>query len=360
MNGTSRTRLRGLAYVAALAGLVATGASAQVNTPQNTCRADALGVNINNLSFDALKNPALIDALTQSGAGWIRINIYWGWTEPQAGKFDWAATDKGVATLTANHIQLLITLMGPVPCWAQGAGAACTQPSEVLPQEAAWKSFITAAVRRYSSDVHYWEVWNEPNLFENFGATPADRLTAYRQHLLLPGIAAIRAADPQAKIVAPVLAVLESMPTAEMGQDLGLALGHDADVDAVSVHVYFPLNITQYGVATRQALDALGMRGKPVWLTETGALYRPMPNLPESRVGQMPFLGTAVANALNQRIYDKIFWFALTDSVKPDRSRADSYGLIENRDYVTYQWTPRPSFVLFQKLAKQNCARGQR
>ena len=344
-------------------------------------RAGGLGININNLSFDALNSPSFVSAITQSGTGWIRISLFWGFIEQQRGVFKWpAAADRGLAILQAEHVNVLLTVSGPVPCWALQSNSShpCTNPRETIPSSGPWADFVRAAVTRYGNKVHYWEIWNEPDLHNGLD-TPDNRqrLIDYRDDILIPGAVAIHAADPTAKVVAPAFATNGAWGTAP-GPNLAQALkvvlegaaGHNVDV--VSFHSYVPPNNSsldplELGMAAHTVLREIGMDNKPLWLTEVGIGIRPsvLQPIADYRDEQASLIREDIAQALSERIFDKVFWFALTDSAGPvtdsanpgNRAHRDAHGLIDNSDYTTYPWTPRPAFTAFQQLARNSCGK---
>jgi len=55
---------------------------------------------------------------------------------------------------------------------------------------------VAAIVTRYKSDVHYWEVWNEPDLAEFWNGTPAQYAA-----LLDVTSSTIKQIDPTATVV---------------------------------------------------------------------------------------------------------------------------------------------------------------
>ena len=327
-------------------------------------RSSAIGVNINNLSFQSLNAPNLVSAIRQSGATWIRINLFWAWTEPQPGVFNWQAADKGLAVLQANHINVLLTLLGPVPCWAlaQKSAGTCTAPRVTVPPPGPWADFVRAAVTRYSGVVSYYEIWNEPDS-RNGLDTPDNhqRLIDYRDNILIPGAQAVHAASPTAKVVAPVFATNASWgtgPGAGLEQALALVLGGSVgrSVDIVSLHTYLPYDPVESGRSAHSALRALGMDERPLWLSEVGVAPGGRFADPEVyRAAQTSLIRGKLSQILADQTFDKVFWFALTDSTNRAGEHVDPFGLIDNSDYSTFAWTPRPSFTALAQLSRSNC-----
>src|SRR5579863_3104811 len=95
----------------------ATATNSWVSCDTNA-KADAIGINVNNVPYDDLVNANLAAEMQQSGAGWTRFNLYWAWLEWTPGDYHWSKIDAALAALQKAHITPLVTLMGPVPCWA--------------------------------------------------------------------------------------------------------------------------------------------------------------------------------------------------------------------------------------------------
>lgn len=325
-------------------------------------KAGALGINVNNLSFGALESDNVMTALRNTGVAWIRINMYWAWTEREKGQFDWKDSDEAIARLQAAHINALITISGPVPCWALSSSGSgpCTKPQWTPPPGGEWSAYVAEVVKRYSRWVHYWEIWNEPDLIYDTGiADPKQRLVRYRDDILIPAAATVHRVDPNAKVVAPAFAAVPSGQTGpgpELEQALITTLSGSAasDVDIISLHSYFPESAENKAASARSALHRAGLGNKPIWITEDGIGTDTPSQLkdPKFNAGnQASFLSQEISGALESRAVQKIFWFALTDSM----GHSNDYGLVGNRDYSTFSWTPRPAYTQLQKLAAGQC-----
>ena len=59
-----------------------------------------------------------------------------------------------------------------------------------------WAEYVATVVSRYKDDIHYWEVWNEPDLAEFWNGTPAQYAA-----LLALTYATIKQIDPTATVV---------------------------------------------------------------------------------------------------------------------------------------------------------------
>jgi hypothetical protein len=152
----------------------------------------------------------------ESGAAWARYNdVRWAAVEPTPGARNWAALGR-----TDAEIQLLvnqgltpIVVVRATPRWAQQIpGSAC---GPIKPEALdAYAAFMRELVARYSQppyQVHYWQIWNEPDAPSSlqgdspFGCwgDPNDPYYGggYFAEMLKRVYPAIKQADPAAKVV---------------------------------------------------------------------------------------------------------------------------------------------------------------
>ena len=213
------------------------------------------------------------EEIVATGIGWVRIDVVWSLIEVEPDTFWWDGYDALIATLESRGLRIYATIQG-TPQWATSGSEFNGVPDE--PGD--WQAFCYSIASRYRGRIDAWGFWNEPNL-EHFWEGSR---TEYVEEILLPGIAAVAAADPDALLVAPDLAHLTSGHWDDwLGRVISDA-GHLLDV--VAHHVY-PSNGTSGDVtnklnddptypweppSVRQVLDDSGWGPRPFWLTETG------------------------------------------------------------------------------------------
>ena len=151
------------------------------------------------------------------------MDFVWDAIEKTKGRYDFSAYDLLLAGLTARHIKPLFILDYGNDLYQKGSPRS---PEA----RAAFARFAAAAVRHYRGKTILWEIWNEPN--GGFWK-PQANVQEYGA-LALATAQAIKAADPNATVIAPG------------------TLGHPAwtswkhcfrqgllnDIDAVSLHPY--------------------------------------------------------------------------------------------------------------------------
>lgn len=97
--------------------------------------------------------------------------------DPADPAYDWGATDEAVTTATGAGFQPILDVVG-APAWAARApatpqGADGNPRGPLTPSAAALAQFATALATRYGGAfdglprVHYWQLYNEPNLDQN-------------------------------------------------------------------------------------------------------------------------------------------------------------------------------------------------
>ncbi|MGB9144758.1 MAG: glycosyl hydrolase [Acidobacteriaceae bacterium] len=340
-------------------------AMAQVKTATAKCdqgRAMSLGVNVSSYGDMATSGP-MLTALEQSGVGWTRTYIQWGWIERKPGVYDWRTVDADIDREAGMaHLDVLAVIMGPTPCWSlEYPEKNCTRPRHTLPKKEDWTKFVSTVVSRYKDRVHYWEIWNEPNHAQFIDVPELDqRLNGYREQILIPGAEAVHAADPSAKVVAPALGA-SLLSKEELSDDFRLAMKAPAAqlVDVVSYHTYFPAgDIDEKAIEIRNAMQSLGIGNKPLWLTETGIILGPVRLAVTSTAAleseQANYLQTGVADVLASGNVQKVFWYDLTDGHDSPNFHNSIYhfGLV---DVTGPQFKSRPAFTALQHLAENAC-----
>ncbi|MEF3274663.1 MAG: O-antigen ligase family protein [Chloroflexus sp.] len=284
----------------------------------------ALGVNVFNLHLEP--DPMAIDrtfALARElGARYVRMQIPWDDIEIHGrGDFtdrrnaetigvvsSWAKYDRIVASATAHGIELIMRVDRP-PAWACvrncatpefQAGLAIDGNSIAPPDDLHdYGRFLTILANRYRGQVRFFQIWNEPNLKNEWGwqdPKPADFLA-----LLRVGYEAVKTANPEAAVLFPGLAPTDGLdPRAPMSEleylDTIYTLGGSAYFDIMaaqnyglgqppSEHRYVFLrgrdnwrwdrpidtrNDVSRVVLLREVMERHGDQATPVWVTEFG------------------------------------------------------------------------------------------
>jgi O-antigen ligase len=127
----------------------------------------------------------------------IRQPFLWREIEPTRGNFDWAKWDRIVEQAGAAGLQI-VAVLDTAPAWAQRDDER-DLPNAPPDDFADYANFAGEFARRYGSQIHYYEIWDEPNIHPSWGRRNANPEEYGR--LLNVAAAAIRSDDAHAKIV---------------------------------------------------------------------------------------------------------------------------------------------------------------
>ncbi len=281
--------------------LAANGVRPQPHTASNTPVAHAgvnpFGINVFlEQEAEEWKRERSLEMIADAGFHWIRQEFPWEDIEIH-GKGDFedrrhepyrSAWDKydNIVNLSERHDLEVIARLSNPPAWTRADGDA--QGTYAPPDDLAdWGDYVYAVVSRYRGRVHYYQLWNEPNIYPEWGEQPVDP-DGYTA-LLCEGYHRAKEADPEAIILSGALA-----PTVSLHPGPGPALGlsdfvflqrmYDAGAaacfDILSVNDYLlwsgptdhrmrPININfSRPVYIRDIMVANGDAAKPVWISE--------------------------------------------------------------------------------------------
>jgi hypothetical protein len=264
----------------------------------------------------------LLDKAAEAGIEWIRIDFLWAAIEPEENQLDWSAYDRLITSAEARGLRIYATI-AQTPYWATTGSPEIGVPSD--PDD--WQEFCYRAAARYRGRVDAWGFWNEPNLDSFWEGTRNE----YIEHILLPGAAGVRAADPQALICGPDLAQLSSANWDTWLEEILVQAG--PIIDIITHHLY-PSGRNHRDVndalneggsyswedpSVKEVLTWAGAWGRPFWLTETGV---------ESDISYQSAQAHFLTGLLDDwfghdRKYfwiDKIFFYELSDGHNPDNT----------------------------------------
>jgi hypothetical protein len=249
------------------------------------------GANVNLLLEDPAFTPAErsagLSALHAAGGTLARTDALWEATEPAppAGAqhhYNWTFNDT-IATALAAHGLRWLPVIDYSPAWVQSVPGTDHSPPRTPADYAAYAGAFAA---RYGPGGAFWaahpglqadpvqmiEIWNEPDNATFWKPGPDagryDRLYGLAR-------AAIAAAAPSIRVLVGGLTSggAARFVGAMLSADPGLA-GH---IDGVSIHPYghTPELVVGRIRQIRAALEALGLGGVPLYVTEIGWTTRP-------------------------------------------------------------------------------------
>ena len=235
--------------------------------------------------------------IADAGFTWIRQQFPWEDIEI-AGKGDfwdhkwnvsaWAKYDRLVAMAETHGLQIIARLDN-APAWSRGVGDAegwtLAPPDD--PED--YGDFVYAVVSRYKGRIRHYQIWNEPNIYPEWGDQPAD--PAGYTELLKVAYRRAKEADPDCVIISAALAQTTEETPPEFGprnvSDLlfleGMyAAGAKGHFDVMGAMVY-GLWTGPYDLRTnrdranysrvqllREIMVRHGDAHKPIWAAEVG------------------------------------------------------------------------------------------
>ena len=271
---------------------------------------------------------SLVDNL---GVTWIRTGFDWDVMETADDYYEPYAVwlqDNMFSAMTSRGINVYHNFTY-TPAWASAGGDKRSPPTN----PAKYTEYITWAVNRWKNQCRHWGFWNEVNIAPFWTGD----YNWYIQNMLIPGIDAVKAADPTAKTV------VGDLSTA--GDDIGklrtmlraiVAAGKKDKVDIISHHSYDGGDTWQGRVADidtlRNMIVAEGFGDRELWITESGIDDG-------NRTTQATFV-VGMAAAMDTRPWwTKFFYWQFHEGV------GDNFGLVAYPD-----WTPKPAYTQYQSL----------
>jgi hypothetical protein len=213
-----------------------------------------------------------LDLIAAAGIKVVRMDFHWAGIERAKGQYNFDDYDELTGNLLKRGIVPLYILDYSNPLYEESSVNKRGQKRVNAPSsEASYQAFAAwakASVARYKNKGIIWEIWNEPNIFFWH---PEPNVDSYIK-LAQATCQAIRAADPEARIVAP--------GTSQIPMDFlekVFASGLLADLDGVTVHPYrharAPETVEPEYRKLRELIDRYapeGKKGMPILSGEWG------------------------------------------------------------------------------------------
>lgn len=209
------------------------------------------------------KRAEQVRLVAQAGFHWLRQEFPWYDIEIHArGDFEdrrfepyrsaWDKYDNIVDLAEQNGLEIIARLSSP-PDWSRANGAArgaFAPPDQVQD----FANYAAAVAARYAGRVQHFQIWNEPNIFPEWGEQDVDP-EAYTA-LLCAAYAAIKQVNPEAVVLSGALA-----PTAELaGRDLN---------DFIFLE-------RMYAAGAGDCFDIMSVQGYGLWSGPTDHRMRPV------------------------------------------------------------------------------------
>ena len=278
------------------------------DVPVNNAAVSPFGVNtFLEQEVEPEKREQIVQMIADAGFDWIRQQFVWEDIEIHGrGDFEdrrndpegvdaWAKYDEIVALAEQYGLGILARLDNP-PEWAQAADGNFAPPADVQD----FVNYAVAVAERYKGQITTYQVWNEPNIYPEWGEQAVDP-EAYTE-LLCRTYDALKAVDPNITVLSGALSPTVALTGRDLSDLVFLQRMYEAGAadcfDALAVQGYgffsgptdrrlrpFTLNFSrpQY---LRDLMVANGDADKSVWITE--AAWNPVdsPDVPPDVAGR--------------------------------------------------------------------------
>jgi hypothetical protein len=355
-----------------------------------------LGVNAYNIQYEAepAKVTRTLELARDLGAHYVRMQMPWedieisskgDFRDHKNDKDAWEKYDFIVKVANQLGLDLIVRLDRP-PAWARAAAKETPEFKAGLTQDgnstgppdnyADYADFVRVAVGRYRGRVRFFQIWNEPNLKNEWNwRTPAPREFV---DLLRAGYTAAKAANPAAVMLFPSLSPTDGKdkraPMTELDYlDQVYTLGGAAYFDIMSAQAYGlgqPPDEHRYVtlsrhpdrlidtrtdvsrvVLLREVMERHGDGGKAVWISEFG--YNSSPESipaerrfnwgkPVSEEQKGEYLIGQLERARDEWPWVGVMnvWFLRWGGPNPDPNDSTPYFAIVKQDF-----TPQPAYA---------------
>jgi hypothetical protein len=211
-------------------------------------------------------------------------------------KSSWEKYDQIVDLADQYDLEIIARLSNP-PAWsrAEGNEAGPFAPPDNLDD---YGDFVEAAVRRYQGRIRYYQIWNEPNIYPEWGEQPVDP-EEYTE-LLKVGYTRVKEACPECVVISGALAQTIPLGPRDLNDFIFLQRMYDAGAgeyfDVLAMQGYGlwsgptdrrmrprVLNFSR-PLYLREIMVQNGDADKPIWLTEMN-WNAPRPDLPDKNFG---------------------------------------------------------------------------
>ncbi|MDI6772970.1 MAG: beta-galactosidase [bacterium] len=295
-----------------------------------------------------------IALMQNAGIAWVRIVLNWYAAEPRKGEYNeeyLKDLESLVDEIRGAGMRVMLLVLATPP-WANPRGwdAPPLRMRDL-------GDFVGFAVRRFSSRVKHWEIWNEPDWHEFW--KPAPDVRGFVE-MLREAYTNGKAADPQATFISGGLAGNNTDYLRQM-----YALGASPFFEVLGVHPYVfqrspdvvhpHVRNSFHGLGElRKIMVANGDAAKPIWITEMS--WPTNRRAPGATGDWAEGVNQATQAAYLSRAYEKIaaeypfvqvaMWYNLRDKGTNPTLAYHNYGLVQ------HNFEPKPAYFALQRQAR--------
>lgn len=331
-----------------------------------------------NKEVEFWKKKKTIEMIREAGFAWIKLHIPWAEVEtPRKGVFwdenwkvnTWDRFDELINLATSANLRVVVRV-DRAPQWARLEGTLPTHPPENFDD---YGDFIYTIVSRYKGKVEHFQIWNEPNIWPEWGDQPVD--PAGYVDLLKIAYNRAKEANPAVRIMSAPLAITLEKNQRNLSEleylDQMYKLGAAKYFDILTANAYGmdrspddPPNENvlnfQRVLLTRKVMERHEDTNKAIWFNEYGWNASPK-DMPAEKLiwrrvtekQQADWTVQGVAKARKEWPWAGVFlvwYFRQVGDISPDSS--EYYFRLVDPDF-----TPRPVYRAIQKAATRGVGR---
>ncbi|HLI50881.1 MAG TPA: cellulase family glycosylhydrolase, partial [Thermomicrobiaceae bacterium] len=351
-------------------------------TPVANTSVNPVGANtFLNEEVDPAKVERSLQMLKAAGVGYIRQIFPWNdleparnsYVSPTTGQSTWLKYDRIVNDANALGIQVIARLDKP-PAWARAGQANVKQfPDGPPDNNADYANFVATFVKHYQGKVHYIQIWNEPNLQDEWGGLPID--PAAFTKLLKAAYIAAKKADPSITVLMPGLAPTDQTGPTNLSDllflkgmykagaknyfDIGVAMVYGYGYSPYDRRVSPTRDNFSRVIQTHDIMVANGDASKPVWAAEYGWVSLPKnwtgnPSVwgqPVSLQTQAKYLAQGYIRAQQEWPWMGVMclWY-FRDPYPLNSSANNAKDPTNGFTLVNYNFSPTPAWTLLSSL----------
>jgi len=248
-------------------------------------RMPILGVNAELTQYTSDELRYQLNLMQEANIHWVRQLVHWDEIEPIQGEYDWEKWDEIIAVLAEFPQIELVAVLVDAPQWAiEKLTDLSSQRTAPPDNPQTYGDFAGVFAKRYANAIHYYQIWDEPNITLGWGNLPPN--ATYYVAMLQSAYIAIHANDPSAQVIVAGFA-----PTIEKGFDnynefdfmrmvyangakefadawAGMPYGFEHSPNNRTVDVAY-LNMSRF-VMLREIMVENGDGQKPLWASAWG------------------------------------------------------------------------------------------
>lgn len=142
-----------------------------------------------------------MEQINQIGFGWVKVQVPYGYFYPAPGRLDFSMMDRVVNNAAGHGLRVLFSIV-KAPKWSRPPGDTDEGPPADLNT---YGEFVRAVAERYKGKGMAYEIWNEQNLYYEWGGRGRKLNAGRYMELLKLAYTTIKSVDPDAIVVSGAL-----------------------------------------------------------------------------------------------------------------------------------------------------------